>query len=51
MLWLGGLVTRPTDGNWLNTNAFFNVCVCSVIGILTLQDLLSTEGIDESGAA
>ena len=40
-----------TDGDWLDSDTFLDVCVCRVISILPLKDLLSAEGVHESGSA
>jgi hypothetical protein len=40
-----------TDGNGLNADTLLEVSVGSIVGVLALQNLLSTESVDESCAS
>jgi hypothetical protein len=40
-----------TNGNRFDPDAFFEVCVRRIIGILALEDLLSAESVDKGGPA
>ena len=41
----------PTDCDWLDPHSLFQVCIRRVVRIFALQDLPTTQGIDESGPA
>ena len=40
-----------TDCDWLNLDAFLDVCDGRVIRVLVLEDFLAAEGVDEGGSA
>ena len=39
-----------TNGDWLDSDPFLEVCVCRVIGILSLEHLFPTKGVHESSS-
>jgi hypothetical protein len=39
-----------TNGDWLDSDPFLEVCVCRVIGILSLEHLFPAKGVHESSS-
>ena len=40
-----------TNGNGLDPDALFEVCIRRVIGVLALENFLSAKGVDKGGSS